>query len=147
VTGNYWDFPMGSSAVPNNGNPGGDTGNSANFFDSEHTIGSPYWRTPGGYFSLSDSPYGTFDQGGNVWEWNESVVYEDSSWSYRGTRGGSFGIFGYTLFAANRGSYFFSRPTDEYRDLGFRVSEVPEPGTMALLGLGIVGLFRRRRSV
>jgi formylglycine-generating enzyme required for sulfatase activity len=24
-----------------------------------------------GAYALSDSPYGTFDQGGNAWEWNE----------------------------------------------------------------------------
>ncbi len=24
-------------------------------------------------FELPDSPYGTFDQGGNVWEWNEAI--------------------------------------------------------------------------
>ena len=38
----------------------------------------------------SASPYGTFDQGGNVWEWNETA-YSVCCGSYRGLRGGSFG--------------------------------------------------------
>ena len=36
------------------------------------TIGEPYCTTEVGEFENSASPYGTFDQGGNVWEWNET---------------------------------------------------------------------------
>jgi len=89
VADNYWDYPTSTNAVPNNGNPGGDTGNSANYWYGDYTIGGPYWRTPVGYFGNSVSPYGTFDQGGNVWEWNESAITPTT----RGARGGS--ILGY----------------------------------------------------
>jgi formylglycine-generating enzyme required for sulfatase activity len=43
-------------------------------------IGSPYYRMNVGEFENSDSPYGTFDQGGNIWEWNEAIF---SVGSYR----------------------------------------------------------------
>ena len=39
-----------------------------------YTIGSPYYTTEVGEFENSESPYGTFDQGGNIWEWNETVI-------------------------------------------------------------------------
>jgi hypothetical protein len=52
-------------------------------------IGSDYCRTEVGEWENSDSPYGTFDQGGNVWEWNEAIVTGETG-SYRCLRGGSF---------------------------------------------------------
>ena len=38
-----------------------------------YTIGYPYYRTNVGEFENSASPYGTFDQAGNVSEWSEGV--------------------------------------------------------------------------
>ncbi len=40
--------------------------------------------TPVGAFTQADSYYGTYDQGGNVWEWNDTIIG-----SSRGVRGGS----------------------------------------------------------
>ena len=146
VTGNYYDYPTSSDSVPSNDlvEPT-DPGNNATFYDNGHTIGSPYYRTEVGAHENSDSPYATFDQGGNVWEWNDSVVYEGSDYAYRGLRGGSFffgGDFG--LHASDRN---LGDPTigDDY--IGFRVSEVPEPGTMALLAFGGIGVLARRRGL
>jgi formylglycine-generating enzyme required for sulfatase activity len=139
VTGNYWDYPTGTSAVPNNGNPGGDTGNSANFYDGDYTIGSPYYRTPGGYFSNSGSPYGTFDQGGNVWEWDEAIP----SALCRGLRGGSFNYYESDLHASNR--YYYD-PTLEYIYIGFRLALVPEPVAGVMLAVAGVGIIRKRRA-
>jgi formylglycine-generating enzyme required for sulfatase activity len=141
-TGNYFDYPTASDSVPSNDLTTPDGGNNANFDDIGYTIGIPYYRTEAGEFELSESPYNTFDQGGNVWEWNEAVVYDVGS--YRGVRGGSFDGSDGGLQAAVRYVY---DPAGESYDVGFRVSEVPEPGTLSLLALGGLGMLIRRRSV
>ena len=141
-TSNYWSYPMRTSLAPNNGNPGGDTGNSANYHDGDYTIGSPYWRSNVGYLSLSAGPYGTFDQGGNVAEWNEAVI-SGSYYTGRGIRGGSFDWPRDEMYASSR--YRYGPPTVEDENVGFRVARVPEPGTIALLTLwGLVMLTRGR---
>jgi formylglycine-generating enzyme required for sulfatase activity len=79
----------------------------------------------------SASPHGTFDQSGNVWEWNEAILY---GWD-RGARGGSDNGYDGRLRSA---SFCDGYPADEGSSVGFRVFEVPEPGTLALLLGGMV---------
>jgi formylglycine-generating enzyme required for sulfatase activity len=139
----YYDYPTGTDSTPSNDLVDPDPGNNANFDDGGYTIGSPYYRTPVGEFELSESPYGTFDQGGNVWEWNEAIVG-----SRRGLRGGSFSS-GYLEL---RASYYPNSfpPSYEDSDFGFRVSEVvPEPLTMLglTLSIGSVGVYLRKRRL
>ncbi len=74
------------------------SGNNANYYSNGYLIGSPYYRTEVGEFQNSDSAYGTFDQGGNVDEWNESIT----NGSFRGTRGGNLRNNTYGLQSANR---------------------------------------------
>lgn len=140
LTGNYWDYPAGTDARPSNDLLDPDPGNNANFWDSDegYTIGSPYWRTEVGDFENSESPYGTFDQGGNVWEWNEAVLDD----VYRGMRGGSFVSTAGIQHALCR---HYSTPTYEYRYNGFRVAYVPEPVALLPLAVGGLLLARRRR--
>jgi formylglycine-generating enzyme required for sulfatase activity len=117
VTGNYFDYPTSSDSLPSNDLIDPDAGNNATFYGSGYTIGSPYYRTEVGAHENSESPYDTFDQGGNVWEWTEAILYG----SYRGLRGGGFGNLEIALRAAFRSDD--DRP-DEYGFIGFRVAEV-----------------------
>ena len=145
VTGNYFDYSSSSDSVPGRDmtettNPG----NNANYANPDHLIGSPYYRTEVGEFELSDSPYGTFDQGGNVFEWNEAAIG-----SSRGLRGGSFQDPSSFMQAVDRHS---GDPTYVlYGRHGFRVASVPEPGSLAMMIGAAIGLlayaWRRRQQV
>jgi len=143
VTGNYWDYPTSSNTAP--GRDMTDvSGNNANHETGlgPWPIDSGKYTTLVGEFQNSESPYGTFDQGGNVWEWNEAMFY-GSYGLCRGLRGGSFmGYLDFDLRASSRNSYF---PTFESEDGGFRVALVPEPATLAVLAFGGLALLRRRR--
>ncbi|MCP4594173.1 MAG: formylglycine-generating enzyme family protein [bacterium] len=138
----YWDYPTSSDSMPGRDmTEAANPGNNANYWSwpiIPYPIDSPYFTTVAGEFQLSDSPYGTFDQGGNVWEWNEAVFG-----SSRGLSGGSFNVSGNSLAARYRNC---NSPTSESVDYGFRVaSEVPEPCSLVLLALGGLLAIRRRR--
>ncbi len=140
--GVYYDYPASTDSVPDNNLPSSDTGNSANFFDNGNTSGnsSSYPMTDVGAYALSESPYGTFDQGGNVSEWNEGIV----SSSFRSIRGGSWANFSSRLAAWNRSS---ANPRLENGGVGFRVASIPEPSTMLLGAMASMGLLIRRRRL
>lgn len=133
----YFDYPAGSSARTVCSAPTG-AANSANCDFPEFL---PYVTDVGSYTS-SASPYGTFDQGGNVAEWNEQVGWR-SIQDVRGVRGGSY--FGGADFLAASNPDFDS-PTDGGAFIGFRAASlVPEPGTVALVMTGLAGLSLRRK--
>ncbi len=148
-SGGYWLYPTRSNTAPVNILSSTGT-NNANFRDEYYgtgtrgfTTGSPY-LTDVGAFAASPGPYGTFDQGGDVWQWNEANISGDGS--SRGLRGGGWEDYS-DFLAASTG--MVSGPTDEECFMGFRVASVPEPGSVAMLLAGAIGLLRyawRRRQ-
>jgi formylglycine-generating enzyme required for sulfatase activity len=137
ATGNYWEYPTKSDIAPNNTLP--DPGNHANFDGTGnglYTIGPPFYRTEVGAFENTAGPYGTFDQGGNVSEWNETLVHDFGTTDHRGVRGGSFYGPSFALRASWRHS---GTPTSDTSNWGFRIATIiPEPSTIVLLGFGVL---------
>ena len=116
ATGNYFAYPTASNTAPANAVIDPDPGNSANYHITSYSIGGPYYRTVVGEFENSPSPYGTFDQGGNVDEWTEGVFT-----TQRISRGGSF----YQNGGLNGGAGGRQTPTNELSTLGFRLAYLP----------------------
>jgi formylglycine-generating enzyme required for sulfatase activity len=100
-----------------------------------------------GSYSNDPSSYGTFDQGGNVWELNDSSFINSYGVEFRGIRGGAWGGHSYSinqeLSSSWRDGYY---PTGVGDWLGFRLAAVPEPSAIILtmLASGVV-LLRRKR--
>ena len=90
-----------------------------------------------GSYGGDPSFYGTFDQGGNVWEWNDSVI---GSW--RGLRGAAWDDPEDYLASSFRGDV---DPSFEYYSIGFRLASVPEPSSLVLTALFGAGLVCRRK--
>jgi len=141
ITGNYWDYPAATDAPPSNQLIDPDPGNNANFYQLGPTIGSPYYRTEVGEFEESESPYGTFDQGGNVWEWNEAAILTDNNW-FRGVRGGAFSSRVGSLHAAGR---TYDGPNNDAASIGFRIAQVPEPAAIAWWAFASLVILHRRK--
>ena len=131
VSTSYFAYPAGSNAQTGCASPTA-TANRAN---CQGVVGDV---TNKGVYTGSASPYGTFDQGGNVYEWNEAIIGLN-----RGIRGGSWFNGGGSLAATSRSS---NGATSENNVFGFRVAMVPEPGTGLLLIVGLLGLAIRRRA-
>ncbi len=141
LSGDYFDFPAGANTAIDCESPGS-APNTANCF---------WWTTPpravdvAGYTG-SASPFGTYDQGGNVREWIETVASSSpGALDERRLRGGDFDFNAIELSATH---WTQSNPSSAASRTGFRVaSVVPEPSTALLLGLGLAtgALFQRSR--
>ena len=134
----YWLYPTQSNDAPSNVLSSAGT-NNANFMDSAPQD----LLTPVGTFAASPGPYGTYDQGGDVEQWNETAYGGIG----RGGRGGSFADTAGELMSTTGG---YLAPLDEDKSIGFRVAYVPEPGTTAMLIAAAVGGFyfiKRQKSL
>jgi Sulfatase-modifying factor enzyme 1 len=130
----YYDYPAGTDTPTTCAMPGA-ASNSANCEDVADAL------TDVGSYTDSASPYGTFDQGGNVFEWNEQIVVATA----RGIRGGSWLGDSLSLGAF---SAISAGPTLEQENLGFRVARpLPEPAQALLVLTGgfLLAVARRRR--
>ena len=152
-TGNYFQYPTKSNTAPtvatatptgNIANPGRNIAN-YNFganWDGTGNLG--HVTTVGSAGPESASPYGTFDQGGNVYEWTETP-----SGTNRVIRGGSLWLDEESLRSTSGSVH---NPLTQGSSIGFRlsslgpISAVPLPATMWLFGSGVAGLaiFRHR---
>jgi formylglycine-generating enzyme required for sulfatase activity len=136
----YYEYPAGSDTETTCAVPGA-TANTANCDYAVNNL------TDAGSYTGSASPSGTFDQGGNVWEWNEAI-----SGSNRGARGGGYASTPAGLAASGRGD---CHPPLELNFVGFRVARrvppvpsVSGPGAALLgglvFGIGVGGLTVQR---
>jgi sulfatase modifying factor 1 len=137
-TNSYYQYPTNTNFIPIASVPTS-TPNSVNYDNVMSHL------TDVGAYSGTTSPYGAFDMGGNVFQWNEALVVPMD----RGLRGGSFVSNQGYLLSDGRGSA--DAEFDDY-PVGFRVASVisvPEPSSAILAGLGFGSFaawaWRRRK--
>ena len=131
-TTSYFDYPAGSNTQTTCSTPT-TTSNRAN---CENAVGD---LTTVGAYTGSTSPYGTFDQGGNVLEHNETI----RGVVFRNSRGGAASGDAVALAAT---LLFAGDPAHELSQLGFRLVLIPEPSTGLLVTAGLIGFAVRRRA-
>jgi formylglycine-generating enzyme required for sulfatase activity len=154
--GGYYAYATQSDTAP--GNVVGSAANQANYApddvysvtQSDNYDDNQNYLTNVGAFSGSGSYYGTFDQSGNVYQWNDLDGLA-SSGSYRGLRGGSWDDADPFDLSSSGGDS--NNPSDDDSLIGFRLASpvvVPEPSTwvMGLAGIAWGGwqMYRRRRA-
>lgn len=120
----YYDYPTKSNTAPDNNLPFDDSGNSANYYSGGYTQDISYPFTSAGAYALSKSPYGTADQGGNVWEWTEAFgtnANGTTNTSLRIRRGGSSDSDATMIKSSFRESKLGTTESD---NMGFRLATI-----------------------
>jgi len=172
VTNNYWLYPTQSNTRPFSvESPGAGTpnpANNANYVFNDGNVNTPYddgfavgpnvvggfvvnanYLSDAGAYTATTSPYGTYDQAGNVFEWTEGL--DPSSATHPGssriTRGGSW----FTNMNALRPNHRNLRVPHFIDDqTGFRLAaivSVPEPSSFALAISACAVLWLARRHL
>jgi formylglycine-generating enzyme required for sulfatase activity len=147
----YWLYPTQSSdgSMPPGNTIGGavDQANyrKANLYSvtqSATLSSSQNYLTDVGAFSNSGSAYGTFDQGGNLEEWNDLNGTAGS----RGLHGGDWNDNA-SLGMSSSSTIGVYSPDRERATIGFRIATVPEPTTYAMLLMaGACAVWSRLRK-
>ncbi len=173
VTGNYWLYPTSSNDTPDSdqapGSGAPNPSNTGNFYrvvstDSGYNDGYAVtadtlqysnlhnYLTDVGAYVDATSPYGTFDQAGNVAEWTDSIFANPLGFDAQAIRGGSWGTnLTNPASASNQliATYRHGISPASYSGVGFRVATlavpVPEPSTLLLSVLGMMGLTWRNK--
>ena len=120
--GLYYDYATGTNNEPSHDVVEPDPGNNANFAykGGDFVVGHPYFTTEVGEYENSESPYGTFDQAGNVLEWTETTHSTDATIAKHCLRGGTFNFAGtFFLKPSTRNDH---PPTEQSGCIGFRLA-------------------------
>lgn len=155
TNGGYWDFATGSDIAPTpvtaSATGVGSAGSTGNYANYNHIA---VWNGHAGNLTTvgtngGSSEYGTFDQGGNVWEWNDLAGLAGTT---KGRRGGNMDNTATYLQSSFRVAF---APDSEGETDGFRLAStlaatVPEVdpagmGSVLALVIGALGLLERRR--
>jgi formylglycine-generating enzyme required for sulfatase activity len=140
--GTYYQYPFQSNSFPQPIAPPGNS-NSGNFRGSQafNYDGSGSYLTDVGAYPNSVSPFGSYDMGGNVDQWNDTAMGVA-----RGLAGGDFES---SFSASMLGTGGVGETYNDFATAGFRVASVgsvPEPSTglLAALACGVIWLGRKR---
>ncbi len=130
----YWQWPTSSDLPPITQSPpgGANSANAGNGLSGLFDVGA---------YTLTTSPYGAHDLGGNAMEWNEEILFT----SARGIRGGAWSVNRNNMRASVQNAFF---KDIEFADIGFRIATVvPETTSLLLTVAALVALAARCRNL
>ena len=139
ANGAYSTYATQSDTTP--GNTIGNGADEANYDNGVFSVtqsssynGSQNYLTAVGSFTGSKSYYGTFDQSGDVFNWNSTIVDSD----FPVLRGGFWGDGDADSVSSSDRNDDDPAAGDYYT--GFRVASIPEPNSIMLIFAAIIGL-------
>jgi formylglycine-generating enzyme required for sulfatase activity len=152
--GGYWKFATQSNTAPGNDYKTPAVPNQANYYSGVYSLtqSSTYdvitdYLTPVRAFINSPSYYGTYDQAGDVYNWNDAYIISNSTSTSasRGIRGGCWVTGTATLASSSRGNSAPAGGSAASNTIGFRIATTYAPANGRFEGLsasdsGIISL-------